>query len=284
MKKNIQAKAHANAAPLKAALLQQAPLYRQAVWQSFVIGLLLLAPSWFMFEVYGRVLDSRNLSTLFWLIMMVAGVYVVLELLEIARSRALFRAAQQADEALRTRVFNTAFEANLRKIPGGTVQVFVDLRTVRDFVASPAVTAALDIPAALVCLGLLFAISAWLGVMAMIGACLQVGLAYITDKRTMPLLQEATMASIDGQNYASGALRNAQVIQSMGMMGKLQQRWMQRQKRFLSRQASASDTAGFTTMAAKLVQTTQSSLLLGAAAWLALNNGLLGGGGMIIVA
>ena len=40
-------------------------------------GVLGLAPSWFMFEVYGRVLNSRNMDTLGWLLLMVIGVYVV---------------------------------------------------------------------------------------------------------------------------------------------------------------------------------------------------------------
>lgn len=272
------------AAPLRAALLDQRPLYVQAAWLSFVIGLLMLVPSWFMFEVYGRVLDSRNVATLVWLLVAVAGVYVVLELLELARSRVLFRASELVDVALRKRVFDMAFEANLRKVPGGTTQVFNDLRTVREIIPSPAVTAALDIPAAFVCLILLVGINPWLGVVALLGAAVQVALAYITDRRTMPMLMESTLASIAGQNYASGALRNAQVIESMGMLGNVHARWMQRQKRFLVRQAQASDTAGLTTMAAKLVQTTQSSLLLGGACWLALHDSLVGGSGMMIVA
>jgi len=284
MKPAKRAPAPASAPPLKTALLAQRPLYAQAVRISFVIGLLLLIPSWFMFEVYGRVLDSRNTNTLIWLLVAVAGVYVVLELLEVARARVLFRAAESLDEQMRRRVFDVTFEANLRKIPGGTTQVFNDLRTIRDFIPSPAVTAVMDIPAALVCLGLLFGINPWLGVMAMVGAAVQVWLAYITERRTMPLLGEAMVSSIEGQTYASGAMRNAQVIESMGMLGNIHKRWMERQKRFLTRQAQASDTAGLTTMAAKLVQTTQSSLLLGAACWLALHDGLIGGGGMMIVA
>ena len=271
-------------APLKEALLSQRPLYGQAVRLSFITGLMMLVPSWYMFEVYGRVLDSRNAATLAWMLLAVVGVYVALELLELTRSRVLYRAAEAVDEQLRQRVFNVTFEANLRKLPGGTLQVFADLRTVREFIPSPAVIAAMDTPAAAVCLVLLFVINPWLGVMAMVGALMQVGLAVITERRTLPLLTEATRASIDAQNYANGTLRNSQVIESMGMLGNVHRRWMSRQRRFLSRQAQASDHAGFTTMAAKLIQTTQGSLLLGGAAWLALGNNLVGGAGMMIVA
>ena len=270
--------------PLKTALREQRGLYFQAARLSMVIGVLMLAPSWFMFEVYGRVLDSRSLATLGWLLLAICGVYVVIEMLELVRSRVLFAAASDVDARLRRRVFDVTFEANLRKVPGGTTQVFADLRTVCDFIASPAVISAMDTPAALLCLGLLYAISPWLGAMAMIGAFLQVGLAYITENRTLPQLTEANQAAIQAQNYAGGTLRNAQVIESMGMLGAVHQRWMSLQRRFLSRQGQASDTAGVTTTAAKLIQTMQSSLLLGGAAWLALHDNLVGGGGMMIVA
>jgi ATP-binding cassette, subfamily C, bacterial exporter for protease/lipase len=271
-------------APLKAALNAQRPAFTQAARLSLVVGLLMLAPSWFMFEVYGRVLDSRNLATLGWLLLLICGVYVVQEIIELARSRVLFSAATAFDEQVRERVFNVTFEASLRKVPGGTVQVFNDLRTLREFIPSAAVTSAMDLPAALLCLVLLYAISPWLGALATVGAILQVGLAYVTEKRTLPQLTEAGQASIEAQNYASATLRNAQVIESMGMLAEVHRRWESRQRRFLARQGDASDTAGVTATAAKLIQTMQSSLLLGAACWLSLYNALWGGPGMMIVA
>ena len=271
-------------ASLKQVLLAQRAHFAQAARLSLVTGLMMLAPSWFMFEVYGRVLDSRNAKTLAWLLVAVIGVYVVIEMLDLVRSRVLYRAGEAIDEQLRQRIFDVTFAANLRKVPGGTLQVFSDLKTVREFVASPAVIAMIDTPAAMVCLALLFLINPWLGVGALFGALLQVGLAFVTERRTLPLLTEATKSSIEAQNYAAGTLRNAQVIESMGMLGDVHRRWMRRQHRFLSRQAQASDHAGVTTVAAKLIQTTQSSLLLGGACWLALGNQLVGGGGMMIVA
>ena len=216
--------------------------------------------------------------------MAICGVYVVIEMLELVRSRILFSAAGAVDAKLRRRVFDVTFEANLRKVPGGTTQVFTDLRTVCDFIPSSAVVSVMDTPAALLCLALLFAISPWLGALAMIGALLQVGLAYITENRTLPQLTEASQAAIQAHNYAGGTLRNAQVIESMGMLGAIHQRWMSLQRRFLSRQAQASDAAGITTTAAKLNQTMLGSLLLGGACWLALHDNLVGGAGMMIVA
>ena len=167
-----QPKAAAAATFLQGVMREQRPRWAQAGWLSVVTGLLMLTPSWFMFEVYGRVLNSRNAATLGWLLVMVLGVYVVLELLDLVRARLLHQAGEDIDARVRARLFDVAFEANLKRQPGGTTQPFNDLRTLREFVSTPAITAVLDTPAALICLALLFAISPWLGLLALAGtAC-----------------------------------------------------------------------------------------------------------------
>lgn len=269
---------------LNVVLKQRTHLHR-AVFFSFVIGvLLLLVPSWYMFEVYGRVLNSRNTSTLFWLLVMVMGVYVVIELLDLVRSRTLHAAGEGFNRVLKQPVFDAVFQANLKKLPGGSTQPFGDLKTLRDFISSPFVTSVLDVPAAIICLALLFALGFWLGVIALVGAAVQAWLIWLTQRRTMPLLQGAIVSSMEAQGYATNALRNAQVIESMGMLGRIHANWIKRQKKFLAKQGEASDYAGITSSVAKLLQLMQGSVLLGGAAWVNMHGGLWGGTGMVIIA
>ncbi|MBK7264419.1 MAG: type I secretion system permease/ATPase [Rubrivivax sp.] len=269
---------------VRQALMLQRPLFIRAAAFTFVSGLLMLIPQWFMFEVYGRVLNSRNEITLAMLLIVAIGAYVIIELLDLVRSRMLYRAGQGVDRTLRQRVFDTAFEANLRKLPGGSPQAFTDLKAVRDGIASPAVGAAMDIPAALVLLVMMFLLHPLLGVMTLVAAALQATIVWATERRTMPLLTQASRAAIGAQAYAASMLRNAQVVSAMGMLGPVRQRWQARQRQFLSQQAKASDHAGLNSTAAKLIQTLQGSMLLGAACWLVLHNTLWGGGAMMIVA
>lgn len=265
-------------------VLQHRPALRTAAWISLVIGVLMLVPSWYMFEVYGRVLNSRNTTTLLWLLVMVMGIYLVIELLDLIRTRALYAVASGFDQKLRQTVFDAAFQANLKKLPGGTTQPFGDLKNLKDFIASPFVTSVLDIPAAILCLVLLFAMGPWLGVMAMVGAGVQVVLIALTQRRTMPLLTGAMAASIQAQQYATSTLRNAQVIESMGMLERIYEKWIRRQHNFLQKQSDASDYAGITSAVAKTVQLMQGSVLLGGATWVMLHGQLWGGAGMVIVA
>ena len=265
-------------------LKSQNKTYRQAIFYSLIIGVLSLGPTIFMLEVYDRVVNSRSSTTLVMLLILIVGSYIVMELLELVRHDLLQRVALGLDQELRNRLFNIVFEANLKRIPGGSIQAFNDLRTIREFIPSGAVMALLDAPMAIVFLLIVFVVSPWLGVLALIGAMVQVWIAYQTEKKTMPVLTDANRGAIEAQNYANGVLRSPQVIEAMGMLGSIHKRWMEKQGKFLDLQAVASDTAGANNAASKLIQVLQGSLLLGAACWLTLKGQMLGGGGMMIVA
>ena len=265
-------------------LRDQGESYKKAIWYSLLIGVLSMGPTLFMLEVYDRVVNSRSVITLVMLILIVVGSYIVMELLELVRHDFLQQVALRLDQKFRNKLFNIAFEANLRRLAGGTIQSFNDLKTIREFIPSGAVMAILDAPMALIFLLIVFVVSPWLGVLALMGAMVQVWIAYQTERKTMPVLTEANRGAIDAQNYANGVLRSPQVIESMGMLSNIHRRWMVKQRRFLQLQAMASDTGGVNNAASKLIQTLQGSLLLGAACWLTLKGQMLGGGGMMIVA
>ncbi len=268
---------------LNAALRAQMPIYRKALGFSLVTSILVLAPTLFMLEVYDRVVNSRSSTTLLSLLACVIGIYVLMEVLEMLRGRLLQQAGWRVDAALREQLHDATFAASLRH-GASSVQPFTDLRTVREFIGSPAVNAALDAPSSLLFLVLVSVINPWLGVVALLGAIVQVFIGISTERKTMPVLTEANQAAIGAQGYASGLLRNAQVITAMGMKDSIYQRWIARQRKFLTLQAIASDTAGTNSAASKFIQTMQGSLILGLSCWLTVKGLLLGGGGMMIVA
>ena len=269
---------------LSDALVVLKPHFRRAFWFSVVSSLLVLAPTGFMLEVYDRVVNSRNHLTLLMLLVLVLGAYALMELLEWARLQILHGAGVAFDRQLGDRIFSAMFTANLRRIPGGTTQAMGDFRVVREFLHSPVVLALMEAPTALVFMVLIFAIGPLLGWVAVIGAILQVFVGWLNDRATQPPLVAANRTAFLAQQYADGTLRNAQVIESMGMQRDIHRRWMAKQREFLDLQAKASEKAGGYQAITKFLQTTMSSLLLGLAAWLMLHNELHGGGGMMVVA
>ena len=269
---------------LREAIASLRPFFVRSGWFSLVCSLLVLAPSGYMLEVYDRVVNSRNHTTLVMLTLLVLGAYMVMELLEWARSEVMRAASVELDRRMSGRIFSAIFEANLRRLPGGTQQPLHDFRLVRDFLYSPVLLALLESPISLVMMVLLFLISPVLGWSALVFAVVQTFVAWLNERSTKPPLMQANRAAIEAQQYADNTLRNAEVIESMGMLRDTHRRWLGKQRDFLDLQALASERAGGFQAVSKLLQTTLSSMLLGLGAWLLLHNQLSGGGGMIIVA
>ena len=259
------------------------PVILKAIGFSTLISLLALAPTVYMLEVYDRVVNSRSGMTLAMLTVMIVLAYAIMELLEKVRGALMRAAGVQIDEALSKRVYDAMFQGFLKRQVGGSMQVLNDLKSVREFLANPALMAILEAPVALVALALIFAISPVLGYASLVAAVAQIGVAWMNERATRKPLGEANRSAIGAQQFAEASLRNAHVMESMGMLDAVHGRWQKRQREFLAFQATASEGAGLWTAMSKAVQQVMSSLLLGLGAWLLLNNMLNGGSSMMII-
>jgi ATP-binding cassette subfamily C exporter for protease/lipase len=260
------------------------PIFWRAAMMSWVSGLLVLAPSYYMLEVYDRVVQSRNHMTLLMLTLAVLLAYAVMEVLEYLRSELLQEVGHVVDDKLSPRFFTLIFEASLRKQPGGSIQVLNDWRLVRDFVNSPFLLAALEVPVAAVFLIIIFGINPMLGWLTLVGAIVQVAIAWMTERSTQAPLAAANRSAVAAQQYADGSLRNAEIIEAMGMLPHIHRRWLKLQAQFLGLQSQASLAAGGFQAGSRMVQQILGSALLGLGAWLTLQNELSGGGALMVVA
>lgn len=271
------------ASELRQAVSAMNPFFKKAGWFSLVSTLLILAPSIYMLEVYERVVNSRSYMTLAMLTLLVLAAFVLMEVLEWVCAEILHEASLKFDGSLSSRIFAAIFEANLKRLPGGTAQPMNDFRLVRDFFYAPVVLALMQAPVSLVFLLLIFAISPVLGWTAVVAAIVQTFVGWLNERSTQPPLMAANQNAVAAQQYADGTLRNAQVIESMGMLRDIHSRWITKQREFLGMQAKASDHAGFYQAISKFLQNTVSSMMLGLGAWLLLRNELNGGAAYMIV-
>lgn len=247
---------------------------------SLFINMLGLVPSIYMLQVYDRVLQSRNVTTLIMLTVIMVGFYVILGMLEVARSKLLIRVGAQLDMKLNDRVFVASFERNLKRAGGNAGQALGDLTNVRQFLTGNGLFAFFDAPWAPIYLVVIFLFSPWLGLFAIVAALILFSLAWITELSTRKPLAEATQVAMGANNYATNNLRNAEVIEAMGMLDNLRRRWLQKQMRFLVLQNEASDKAAVISAVTKSVRIAVQSLVLGGGALLVIE-GTLTPGGMI---
>ena len=226
-----------NPPELEAAKQILRPFMRRALLFAGIASLLSLSPTFYMLVTYDRVVNSRSYETLFMLTLLILGIYVVMEILEWVRSRIMLEGGRRLDAHLTQRVFSAVFEGHLKRNLVGGTQALADLRTVREFLTSPAMVAFMEAPLSLLVLAIIFLISPLLGWCALAGGLLQLVVSVLTERRTQPPLVEANKASNMAQQYATTSLQNAQVIESMGMLPGIHARWMVNQRKFLSLQA-----------------------------------------------
>lgn len=247
---------------------------------SFLINMLMLTPTFYMLQMYDRVLGSRNELTLYMITLITVGLFILLASLEFVRSRILVRVGAQFDAALNSRVFNAAFETNLRTNGSNAGQALSDLTNVRQFITGNGLFAFFDAPWFPIYLAVIFVLHPDLGWFSIVGAILSVILTLINEWATKGPLSAANQAAISSNNYATNSLRNAEVIEAMGMVDNLRGRWYKRYKDLLALQTIASDRAGTIGAVSKFIRMTQGSLILGMGAYLVIK-GQMSPGGMI---
>ncbi len=249
---------------------------------SAVINMLMLMPAIYMLQLYDSVLTSRNEMTLLMLTLIMLGAYVFMGALEYVRSFVLIRVGAQLDMKLNKRVYTAAFEQSLKQGDGNAGQALKDLTNIRQFLTGNALFAFFDAPWFPIYLFVIFMFHPWLGIFALFGTCILIVLAYVNEKISHKPLEEANAMAIASTNMASNNLRNAEVIEAMGMLPNLQARWYKLHSRFLNLQAEASEKAGIVSALTKFTSVALQSLMLGLGALLVLDNSI--SPGMMIAA
>ena len=247
---------------------------------SMVANVLMLTPTLYMLQVYDRVLASQSELTLLVMSLLTLGLFGVMAFAEWLRSRVLVRAGVRLDERMGTQVFNASFEAQLSQTGTAPARAFGDLIQVRQFLTGNGIFAFFDAPWAPIYMAVLFMLHPWLGALGLIFALIQVLLAWIGHRHTLTPSEAAVAANSEAGIFLQSKLRNAEVIESMGMLGHLRQRWAQRHTAALAQGSAAQALAQRVMAWSKFIRYAQQSLALGAGALLVID-GQLSPGGMI---
>lgn len=234
-----------------------------------VINLLMLVPSIYMLQVYDRVVPTGNKFTLLMLTLIVFLLFLTMSIMEWVRSQILVRVSARLEILLNQRVFGVAYKQALYS--GGqraSSQPFDDLTSLRQFLTGSGLFAFFDAPWMPVYIALMFVFHPWYGWFSVATAVLLVLLAIVNERATAKTLEEANMLAIAGRGQMSRNLRNAEVIESMGMLSHVRQRWLTITNRVLVLQSDASSRAGLINAVSKVVRLTSQSLILGLGAYL----------------
>lgn len=240
---------------------------------SFFINALMLVPTFYMLQVYGRVITSGSLTTLSMLTLIMTGLVITLGCLEWTRSRIMVRVSNRLDMLLSRQVYKASFKRALES--GGmdaSAQPLNDLTGLRQFLSGNGLFAFFDAPWLPIYIAVMFMFHPWFGWVATGSALLLLLLAFVNERLTGLTLAQANKEHIGASLYTTKNLRNAEVIESMGMLETLMDRWWTRQKNVLLLQSRASDKGAMISTLSRSFRILVQSLILGLGAYLAVDH------------
>jgi len=247
---------------------------------SMVANLLMLTPTIYMLQVYDRVMASQSELTLVAVSLLTLFLFAVMAVAERLRARLLVRSGVRLDEQLSTKVFNASFESQLSQSGASPSRAFADLIQIRQFLTGSGIFAFFDAPWTPIYMAVLFFLHPWLGYLGIVFALVQIALAWFSHRNTAAPSEVAVKAAGDVGAFLQSKLRNAELLESMGMIRSLQARWMERHRDHLERSGAAQRMTHRITALSKFIRYSQQSLALGAGALLAID-GQISPGAMI---
>lgn len=236
---------------------------------SGLMNVLMLTGSFYMLEVYDRVLPSRSVPSLVGLSILAGVLFVFLGVLDLIRSRLLVRVGASLNRSLSGRVFDSIVRLPLRAgNRNDGIQPLRDLDQVRAFLSSQGPTALFDLPWMPIYLAICFAFHFWIGTAALVGAIILVVLTLMAEALTRGPIQAAAAAAGLRNGLAEMSRRNAEVLVALGMTSRMRGRWREADSQYMTHQQRASDVAGGLAAASKIFRMMLQSGVLGIGAYL----------------
>lgn len=244
---------------------------------SFFLNLLMLVSPIYMMQVFDRVLSSGRTETLAYLTLIACVALVVMAALESLRSIVLNRIGIWLDRQLSGTLVATGLASTLAGASAGA-QPLRDLAQIRGFIGGNGIMPLFDAPWAPLFVVIIWWMHPWLGALALVSALVLFGLALANEFATRTPLREANQISVSAYAQAEAAIRNADVVQAMGLLPGLLRSWHDRNGAMLGLQASAAERSALVVGASKFVRLFVQIAILGLGAFLVLKGELTAGG------
>ncbi|WP_375204436.1 type I secretion system permease/ATPase [Hyphococcus sp.] len=251
-------------------------LLLSAAGLSFFVNLLMLTGPLYMLQIYDRVISSRSYETLAVLTFLTFGLFAGMAILDFARSALLSRAGEAFEDKLQDAAFDISMDAGRAGVRSAE-QPIKDLRQIRQFVASPALTAIFDAPFTPFFLLLVFLMHWLLGIVATIGLLILLALAFINERASREANASAAVKAAGADQIAFASIRNAAAADAMGMRERLRNRWRAQSSSASDNALQATDTIGGLTAATKAIRLFLQSAILGTGALLAIQGAVTPG-------
>jgi PrtD family type I secretion system ABC transporter len=265
-------------ATLRSALAACKTAFRSIALFSGLSNVLMLTGSFFMLQIYDRVLPSRSVATLIGLAIIACILYIFQGVVDLVRTRMSARVGRFLDLSLARKVYRAIVRMPLKaRGDGDGLQPLRDLDQLRGFLTSGGPSALFDLPWIPLYLCICFLFHFWIGVTALAGTLVLVALALAAELRTRGPIKAAAGFGRSRMALAAAGRRNAEVLHAMGMAGRAATIWDDANRDYLRAHERASDVGsglgGFSRVFRMILQ----SAVLAVGAYLVIRQEATGG-------
>ena len=248
---------------------------------SLFANVLMLTFPFYMFTIYGNVLSSYSLATLYSATAAALFALFCFGLFFFVRARLLARAGADMSTTYREKVLSGGIE-DYSKVQGRSyTQGVSDLDSLRGYVSSPALFALFDAPFIPLYIMVIYVFHPLLGMIATAGALVMLILSVVQELLTRKKLAEANKNNALSTRLVNSVLRNSEAVNAMGMMGSVARRWRAVNDEVIYNQSLASNHAGSIQAIIKPLQMSMSIFIFFAGAMLVMQ-GVLDVGFMVV--
>ena len=240
------------------------------------INLLQLAPAFYMYQVYDRVLATQHVETLVAITSITVLALVLLATLDGARNAVGQRLGAWLERSLAGPLLHATVHGAPLLASARGAQALRDLATVRG-VMGQMMWPLLDAPWTPLFFAVAFLIHPLLGWVGVIGGCLLLSLAITNELLTRRAIQRSGNAQITVIGDADTAVRNADALLAMGMLPAWLRLWQQQREAASWTQSAAGIRSGIISSTAKAVRLALQVALLGLGAWLVIHHEITAG-------
>lgn len=255
---------------MKSLWAELGPLLRRLAVFSFVINVLFLVPALFTLQVFDRVIPSNSMETLVVLLAGVGAALGIVLVLDYVRLRLQHITGNIVDERLSPPVVHAVVAATARAPQAVRSDAIRDVATLRSLFSANGVTALLDAPWVVVYVAVIWAFHPALGWGAAGAAGLMLLLAWLNDRVGRVALDKLQREGRRASRYVEGSMRNAEVLQAMGMTERLLHRWRTLQDEILGMQTRASRGSVAFTAVTRFVRQSVQVVMMAIGAYLVL--------------
>lgn len=256
---------------MKALWKELRPLLGYIAAFSFSINLLFLVPAFFTMQVFDRVISSNSPETLLVLLFGTMIALLILLLLDYVRTRLQNVLGNLLEERLSPPVVKAIVVRTSRSPGGARSEGIRDVSSLRAMFSANGLIALFDAPWVVVYVVVIWAFHPTLGIGAAISAFLMLALAWLNDRISRKAIENAQNEGRRASRYVESSLRNAEVLQALGMTRRLLARWRSLQNDATGLQTNASRSNVAFMAGTKAVRQAIQIVMLSLGAWLVLS-------------